>query len=115
MARLSAIACALAGLGTAWAASPASSTHDQIPPQTSFTSGPGSRTTDRTPTFGFSSSEGGGNFYCKLDGGAFRLCVSPKTTKRLAYGRHGFYVKALDISGNVDASAAAYSFKVVKR
>jgi hypothetical protein len=31
------------------------------------------------------------------------------------YGRHGFYVRAIDEFGNKDATAAAHSFKVVRR
>ncbi len=95
-------------------ASPATAGHDRTPPQTAFTGGPGARTTDRTPTFRFASSEGKSSFVCKRDGKRFKPCRSPKTLKPLTRGRHGFYVKAIDPFGNIDPTAAAYVFKVVR-
>ena len=77
--------------------------------------GPKARTADRTPTFSFSANEAKARFLCKLDGSGFSPCTSPKTFGKLSRGRHGFYVKALDPFSNVDATAAAYSFKVVKK
>ncbi|HEX2359508.1 MAG TPA: hypothetical protein VHH72_06800 [Solirubrobacterales bacterium] len=96
-------------------AAPARSTHDLTPPETSITAGPALRTTDTTPRFAFSSSEKRSRFVCKRDGGRFKPCTSPKTLKPLPYGRHGFYVRAIDEFGNKDATAAAHSFKVVRR
>jgi hypothetical protein len=90
---------------------PAQSVHDRTPPETYITKGPGARTTDTTPKFRFSASEPA-NFVCKRDGKAFAPCESPKTLKPLSFGRHGFYVRAIDGFGNRDATAAAYSFKV---
>ena len=89
--------------------------HDKTPPRTFITGGPGARTTDRTPTFTFSSNERKARFVCKRDGGSFVPCDSPKTLSPLTRGRHGFYVRAIDPFDNRDATAAAYSFKVVKR
>ena len=88
--------------------------HDKTPPQTFFNSGPGSRTTDATPRFTFSSNEKKSRFVCKLDGKRFSPCSSPKTLKPLSRGRHGFYVRAIDPSANKDPTAAAYTFKVVR-
>jgi hypothetical protein len=92
---------------------PAQAGHDRTPPQTYITKGPGARTTDTTPKFRFSASEAS-NFVCKRDGKRFAPCSSPKTLKPLSYGRHGFYVRAIDAFGNRDATAAAYGFKVVR-
>ena len=89
--------------------------HDNTPPQTFIDGGPKARTPDRTPTFSFSANEAQSRFLCKLDGSGFSPCTSPKTYGKLSRGRHGFYVKALDPFSNVDATAAAYSFKVVKK
>ena len=88
--------------------------HDKTPPRTRIDSGPGSRTTDKTPRFTFSSNEKNSRFVCKRDGKGFSPCDSPKTLKPLAYGRHGFYVRAIDAYANKDATAAAYTFKVVR-
>lgn len=115
------VALALAALGLAAVPGmlldpdPAIPTHDTIPPVTSITSGPGARTTDTTPRFRFSSNEKNSRFVCKRDGKRFSVCSSPKTLKPLAYGRHGFYVRAIDPFGNRDATAAAYTFKVVRQ
>jgi large repetitive protein len=98
----------------AFAASPALSGHDKTPPQTSITSAPAKRTTDTTPTFTFASSEKLSRFVCKRDGKRFTPCSSPKTLKPLSYGRHGFYVRAIDRFENKDPSASAYTFKVVR-
>jgi len=103
----------LVTIATMALAAPALSVHDQTPPQTSITKGPGSRTTDTTPKFRFSASEPS-NFVCKRDGKAFAPCESPKTLKPLSYGRHGFYVRAIDAFSNIDPTAAAYTFKVAR-
>lgn len=96
-------------------APPAHTGHDNTPPQTTVTDGPNARTADTTPTFSFSANEAEPRFLCKLDGSGFAPCTSPKTYGKLKTGRHGFYVKALDPFSNVDRTAAAYSFKVVKK
>jgi hypothetical protein len=100
-------------LGAAWFVPQALSGHDQTPPETYITAGPPVRTTDRTPSFSFAASEQAARFVCKLDARPFKPCTSPKTL-RLARGRHGFYVKAIDAFSNKDATAVAYRFKVVK-
>lgn len=71
------------------------------------------RTRDRTPTFRFSSSKGGASFQCKLDGGAFRGCRSPFTTKKLGFGPHTLQVRAV-ASGATDPTPAKFNFKIVK-
>jgi hypothetical protein len=96
-------------------AAPALSGHDQVPPKTKITHGPPSRTTDRTPTFKFKSNEKKVIFKCKRDGKRFKECRSPLTVKRpLSYGRHGFYVRAIDKFGNRDETPAGLLFKVVR-
>lgn len=83
-------------------------------PQTFLRHKPAKRTTDRTPTFGFAANEPGARFQCKLDGKPYRTCRSPLTTRRLAYGRHRFRVRAVDSGGTIDPTPASYSFKVVR-
>ena len=87
---------------------------DSTPPETTIDSGPGQGATiaDVTPTFSFSSSEGGSTFQCSLDSGAFSPCGSPYTTVELTEGAHDFAVKATDKVGNVDSSAATRAFTV---
>ena len=45
---------------------------ETTPPETTITSGPAAPTNDPTPTFSFSSSDGGSTFECKVDYG--RVC-----------------------------------------
>ncbi len=83
-------------------------------PQTQLTRKPPKRTHDRTPTFGFRSDERGSSFQCRVDGKPFAPCRSPFTTRKLAFGRHAFQVRARDASGNLDPSPASYSFRVLR-
>lgn len=63
----------------------------------------------------FKSSEANSTFKCKLDGGDYGPCDSPKTL-HLKRGEHQFRVRAKDAAGNVDGSAATATIKVtVKR
>ncbi len=69
---------------------------DETPPDTTITSGPEGLTNDPTPTFGFSSSEEGSSFECRLDSGSYPRCTSPLTTSTLADGPHTLEVRAKD-------------------
>jgi tripartite motif-containing protein 71 len=94
--------------------SPASSTFtvDTTPPDTTIATGSSGPTRDATPTYTFTATEGNSTFRCKVDSHAFAPCSSPKTTGRLADGLHTFYVRATDLAGNPDLSAAHRSVKV---
>ncbi len=80
-------------------------------PQTTLSGKPAPRTRDRTPSFRFSSDVAGAAFECAVDGGSYKLCRSPFTTKSLKPGRHSVSVRA-KVSGLVDASPARFSFRV---
>ena len=83
--------------------SPASHTFtvDTNAPAASINSGPDGPTSDNTPTFGFTSNEGGATFQCSVDNAAFAACTSLFTTANLADGAHTFRVRAIDQAGNV--------------
>ena len=95
-------------------ASPASRsfTIDTQAPNTTISSGPSGPTSNASPSFGFSSSEGGSSFECKLDSASFGPCTSPKSYSGLGEGAHSFEVRATDPAGNVDASPATRNFTV---
>jgi hypothetical protein len=97
-------------------ASPASRTFtvDATGPDTLIDSGPapGSTTGDSTPSFGFSATEPGSTFECRVDGEAFAACTSEHTTASLTDGQHTFEVRATDAVGNADASPATRAFTV---
>jgi hypothetical protein len=83
-------------------------------PQTILKGKPAKKTRDRTPTFRFTSSDDSATFQCKVDGGKFKACRSPFTTRKLSFGKHTFRVRARDSSGEVDPSPATYGFKVLR-
>ncbi len=87
-------------------------TVDTAAPQTTITEGPGDATNDSTPTFQFSSSEAGSSFQCRVDGGSFASCSSPRTTAALDDGAHTFAVRARDQALNLDPSPASRAFSV---
>ncbi|HEX5593486.1 MAG TPA: hypothetical protein VFX35_09070, partial [Solirubrobacterales bacterium] len=62
--------------------------------------------------FSFSASDARATFKCKLDGGSFAPCTSPKTYK-VKPGKHKFSVQAVS-SGLSDSTPASFSFKVVR-
>ena len=81
-------------------------------PNTTIDSGPSGVTNDSTPTFTFSSTESGSDFFCSIDGGTFFPCATPFTPSALADGSHSFRVSARDPAGNVDLSSASRTFTV---
>ena len=85
-------------------------TVDTVAPNTSITSGPSGSIYVSTATFGFTASEAGATFECRLDGGSWSVCTSPKTYT-VSRGSHTFYVRAKDVAGNVDSSPASRSFR----
>jgi hypothetical protein len=83
---------------------------DTTPPETLITVYPtGSR--ERTEaTFSFAANENGSTFECKLDGGSFSACTSPKTYTAVPAGTHTFSVRAIDAAGNVDPTPEVHTF-----
>ena len=85
---------------------------DTTPPQTTISSHPSISSSDTSPTFKFRSTESGSRFQCRLDGGAWRSCSSPKTYSGLSTGQHVFRVRARDASGNVDQTPASWTWTI---
>jgi CSLREA domain-containing protein len=69
-------------------------------------SGPSGTTNDPTPTFTFHAKDGASTLQCKLDGGSFAACASPKTTAHLGDGAHTFQVRARDALGSFGPTAS---------
>jgi glucose/arabinose dehydrogenase len=85
---------------------------DTTLPDTTIGSGPTGTTTVPSASFEFSSTEAGSSFECRLDGGAYGACSSPKAYSGLANGSHSFEVRATDPSGNVDATPASRTWTI---
>jgi hypothetical protein len=85
---------------------------DTTAPNTSISSGPASSTTATSASLAFSATESGSTFECKLDGGSFATCTSPKAYSGLSLSSHQFSVRAKDAAGNVDATPAVWSWAV---
>lgn len=83
-------------------------------PQTEIDKGPKRRTTKATAKFRFSSPAADADFECSLDGKRFKSCSSPLKLKRLKPGKHALEVRAV-VGAAVDASPAAYRWKVLKK
>jgi len=60
--------------------------------------------------FEFASTQAGSTFQCKLDGGAFAACTSPKDYS-LGEGSHTFQVRAAK-NGLTDPTAASYTWTI---
>ena len=87
-------------------------TIDTTPPDTTITAGPPATTNQTTASFSFTSSEGASTFECRLDGGAFAACPSPKSFTGLPAGVRTFEVRARDQAGNIDATPASRSWTI---
>ncbi len=86
---------------------------DDVPPETTITSGPSGTVKSDSATFGFASSEPGSTFRCRLDGAAtFTACASPRSYANLSDGSHTFRVRAVDPRGNVDPTPAVRTWTV---
>lgn len=85
---------------------------DTTPPDTEITSGPSGATKATTAAFRFSASEAGSSLQCRLDGGAFESCASPKEYADLSDGEHTFRVRAVDGAGNIDPTPASRNWTV---
>jgi subtilisin family serine protease len=87
---------------------------DDSKPNTTITAGPRSPTTARIATFRFSSSQAGSKFQCKHMNGPWTACTSPRTYRNLALGLHTFRVRAIDPSGNIDATPAVRTWRLTR-
>ena len=83
------------------------------PPDTAITAGPGEGSTvaGASPSFEFSSTPAGLTFECKVDGGDFTACASPRQIGPLPNGPHAFAVRAVNGS-SVDPTPPSRSFTI---
>jgi hypothetical protein len=87
-------------------------TVDTVAPNTTIDSNPNALTNTTSANFSFSSNEANSTFQCKLDGGAYASCTSPKSLSGLSDGSHTFSVRATDAAGNIDPTPADFTWTV---
>jgi sugar lactone lactonase YvrE len=86
---------------------------DDVPFETTITSGQCGVIRDNTPDFSFSADPFAPSFECSIDSEAFVPCSSPLTTAPLTDGKHTFDVRGRDGDIYVDPTPARASFKVL--
>jgi hypothetical protein len=74
--------------------------------------GPSGTVAARTAELSFSSGDAGASFECRLDGGEWTACGSPKTYTALDDGSHTFAVRAVDGVRNIDATPATRTWAI---
>jgi hypothetical protein len=82
------------------------------PPKPVIDTHPDSSTGSTSATFTFHDTEAAATFRCKLDGGSFTSCTTPKQYTGLSTANHTFQVQAVDLAGNTSPSAS-YTWTVV--
>ena len=87
-------------------------TVDATPPDTTITSAPAGSTAQTAADLVFNGSQPDATFECKLDGGAWGACTSPKHYSGLSESSHTFQVRGVDPAGNVDATPASVTWTV---
>src|SRR5207237_4887571 len=85
---------------------------DTTPPDTTITAAPPARSSSSSASFSFTATEAGSSFACRLDGGAFAPCVSPRSYSALGFGDPNLEVRATDAAGNTDPTPASYAWTV---
>jgi hypothetical protein len=84
---------------------------DTTAPETTITTPPAD-SGSTTASIPFSANEAA-TFQCSLDKAPFAACTSPAALTGLALGTHTFAVRATDTAGNVDATPATATWKVL--
>jgi len=85
---------------------------DLSAPDTGISVAPDSPSNAVSASFEFTSTEAGSRFECSLDNIAYSACISPVQYDSLAEGTHVFSVRATDLAGNTDATAATYDLEI---
>ncbi len=84
-------------------------------PETVMLSTPANPSGPKDAVFEFQANKGGrevAGLVCRLDDAIYTPCVSPHTISKLSEGQHTFYVRAIDVEGNVDETPANFTWNV---
>lgn len=78
---------------------------DRTPPVLTVTGGPAALTKETDASLAFTSDDANATVTCRVDGGGWSACSSPKVLSGLADGSHTFGVRGVDPAGNTGAEA----------
>jgi hypothetical protein len=95
---------------------PVTYVEDSAAPRTKITMGPGVKTRKHKAVFRFADTTEdppGTNFYCKVNHGKWKQCISPLKLRHLHVRGYVLQVKATDSAGNAETKGAKRRFKVV--
>jgi hypothetical protein len=82
-------------------------------PETTIGTAPSNPSNNASPTFQFTSSVANSTFQCKLDGGAYAACASPRQYTGLSQGSHTLLVRAVHpTNGNADQFPAVHTWTI---
>lgn len=87
-------------------------TVDGTPPDTTITAGPPVRDGATSASLEFAASEPDATFSCRIDGGSWTFCTSPRDLTGLTEGAHTIQVRATDTAGNTDPTPASRTWTV---
>ncbi len=81
---------------------------DLTAPAVQILTGPDAYVKVTTAQFTFSAMDANGiaSYECRLDAGAYAACASPNVLNSLGEGGHIFFVRAIDMAGNVSQPAS---------
>jgi hypothetical protein len=85
------------------------------PPAPTITTAPPATTTDPDAIFSFASPEPGVTFACRIDGGPFEACTSPKSYAALAAGTHTFDLRVTDAAGNAAVASRSWTVEAAQQ
>jgi RHS repeat-associated protein len=86
-------------------------TKEIVAPDTTISTGSSTGNVPPNVAFSFSSGEPGATFQCKMDGGSYSSCTSPKSYTGLSEAQHTFRVRAVG-GGGTDETPAQRSVQV---
>jgi hypothetical protein len=87
-------------------------TVDTVAPSTVIDASPPVNSNSTSASFSFSADEPGVTFTCKLDGGSYTACTSPKSLTGLSEGEHTFTVQGNDPAGNTETQPPSFTWTV---
>jgi hypothetical protein len=83
-----------------------------VPPAPSFATTPEVSSTQQSPSFSFSGTEGT-TFECSLDDGEWAACTSPYHPTGLAVGSHTLSIRSVDASTGAQSASRTYDWAIV--